>query len=82
MDRPATTMLRIGDWCVNPTAGQISRNGETTRLEARAMRLLLCLAEHAGEVVSTDHLLNHVWSEVNDRVADLVPRASVRCSRR
>ena len=28
------------------------------------MRLLLCLAEHAGEVVSIDDLLNHVWSEV------------------
>jgi len=28
------------------------------------MRLLLCLAEHAGEVVSIDHLLNQVWSDV------------------
>jgi len=28
------------------------------------MRLLLCLAEHAGEVVSIDELLNQVWSEV------------------
>ena len=29
------------------------------------MRLLLCLAEHAGEVVSVDALLNQVWSEVH-----------------
>jgi TolB-like protein/DNA-binding winged helix-turn-helix (wHTH) protein len=28
------------------------------------MRLLVCLAEHAGEVVSIDDLLNHVWSDV------------------
>lgn len=28
------------------------------------MRLLLCLAEHAGEVVSIEDLLNHVWSGV------------------
>ena len=28
------------------------------------MRLLLCLAEHAGEVVSIDDLLNQVWSGV------------------
>ena len=28
------------------------------------MRLLLCLAEHAGEVVSIDDLLSHVWSDV------------------
>lgn len=29
------------------------------------MRLLLCLAERAGEVVSIDDLLNQVWPEVN-----------------
>jgi transcriptional activator of cad operon len=28
------------------------------------MRLLLCLAEHAGEVVSIDDLLNQVWPDV------------------
>ena len=28
------------------------------------MRLLVCLAEHAGDVVSIDDLLNHVWSDV------------------
>jgi transcriptional activator of cad operon len=64
MEHPATRMLRIGDWCVDPASGQISRNGETTRVEVRTMRLLLCLAEHAGEVVSIDDLLNQVWSGV------------------
>ncbi len=64
MERPTATMLRIGDWCVNPTSGQISRDGESARVEARTMRLLLCLAEHAGEVVSIDDLLNQVWSDV------------------
>ncbi len=29
------------------------------------MRLLLCLTEHAGEVVSIDDLLSQVWSEVS-----------------
>jgi transcriptional activator of cad operon len=57
-------MLRIGDWCVNPAASEISRDGETARVEVRTMRLLLCLAEHAGEVVSIDDLLNQVWPEV------------------
>jgi TolB-like protein/DNA-binding winged helix-turn-helix (wHTH) protein len=57
-------MLRIGAWGVNPTAGQISRDGETARVEVRTMRLLLCLAEHAGEVVSIDDLLKQVWSDV------------------
>jgi hypothetical protein len=38
MERPPATMLRIGAWCVNPSSGQISRDGETARLEARTMR--------------------------------------------
>src|ERR1700727_973708 len=63
-ERPTTTMLRIGAWRVNPASGEISREGETARLEARSMRLLLCLAERAGEVVSIDELLSHVWPEV------------------
>jgi transcriptional activator of cad operon len=57
-------MLRIGDWCVNPTSGQISRDCETAQLEVRTLRLLLCLAEHGGEVVSIDDLLSQVWSGV------------------
>jgi transcriptional activator of cad operon len=64
MDRPTAIALRIGAWCVNPTSGQISRAGEIVRMEARTMRLLLCLAERAGEVVSIDDLLDQVWSGV------------------
>jgi TolB-like protein/DNA-binding winged helix-turn-helix (wHTH) protein len=58
------TTLRIGDWCVNPASGQISREGQSIRVEARTMRLLTCLADHAGEVVSIDDLLEQVWSGV------------------
>jgi TolB-like protein/DNA-binding winged helix-turn-helix (wHTH) protein len=57
-------MLRIGEWCVNPQTGQISRNAETARLEERSMRLLLCLAGRPGELVSIDDLLDQVWSGV------------------
>jgi transcriptional activator of cad operon len=64
MEGPSKTMLRVGAWCVNPATGEISRSGETLRLEARAMLLLLCLAEHAGEVVSIEELLSQVWSGV------------------
>lgn len=65
MERPTTTTLRIGAWRVDPKSGQISRNGETARVDVRTMRLLLCLAEHSGEVVSIDDLLSQVWSEVS-----------------
>jgi transcriptional activator of cad operon len=64
MDQPSGTSLRIGAWRVSPASGQISREGETVRVEARTLRLLLCLAEHAGEVVSIDDLLEQVWTGV------------------
>jgi transcriptional activator of cad operon len=64
MDQPSGASLRIGDWRVNPASGQISRQGQTVRVEARTMRLLLCLAERAGQVVSIDQLLEQVWSGV------------------
>jgi TolB-like protein/DNA-binding winged helix-turn-helix (wHTH) protein len=64
MEDRTTTTLRVGDWCVDPTSGEISRNGERARLEARTMRLLLCLAERVGEVVSINELLEQVWPGV------------------
>ena len=64
MEGPPNTILRIGAWRVNPATGEISGDRETLRLEARAMLLLRCLAERAGEVVSIDELLNRVWPGV------------------
>jgi len=64
MERPPTTRLLIGDWHVDPASGEVSRKGQTTRLEVRAMRLLLCLADHPGEVVSIEQLLDQGWAGV------------------
>jgi transcriptional activator of cad operon len=60
----AVSALRIGDFRVDPLTSQISQGARVVRLEARTMRLLLYLAQHAGEVVSIDDLLNHVWEGV------------------
>jgi len=62
MDRPPPIALRIGSWSVDPLTNQIARDGASVRLEARTMRLLLCLAEHAGETVTTNELMDRVWS--------------------
>lgn len=56
--------MHIGDWHIDPVAGRISRNGETVRVEARTLKLLLVLAQHPGETVSIDELLEEVWSGV------------------
>jgi len=59
-----TSKLRIGDWNADPDSGTIARNGETIRLEVRSMRLLMCLAERAGQVASIDELISNVWGGV------------------
>ena len=56
--------FRIGDWRVDPAIDEISRGGKTIKLEPRTMRVLGCLAEHAGQVVTVDQLLDTVWKDV------------------
>ena len=64
MENPSTSKLRIGDWRVDPAAGTIAQGENTMRLDVRSMRLLLRLADQAGNVVSIDDLINHVWAGV------------------
>jgi len=54
--------FRIGQWRVDPALDEISREGTTVKLEPRTMCVLICLAEHEGEVVSVDQLLDRVWT--------------------
>ena len=54
----------VGEFRVNPALDEVSREGVTTKLEPRTMRLLACLAEHAGQVLSVEQLLDLVWKDV------------------
>jgi adenylate cyclase len=56
--------LQIADLRVDPALDEICRAGHTIKLEPKAMQLLMCLAESAGEVVSVDELLDRVWKGV------------------
>ncbi len=64
MNETDSSALRIGAWRVDPALDEISKDGNTVKLERRAMQLLLCLAEHAGQVVSVEKLLDKVWAGV------------------
>src|SRR5882757_10902061 len=59
-----SSVLCVGDFRVDPALDEISRDGATVKLEPRTMRVLLCLAEHAGQVVSVHQLLDAVWKDV------------------
>ena len=84
MNGPNRTALRIGAWRVDPWLDEVSRDGEVVKLEPRTMRLLLCLAENAGQVVSVQELLDKVWADVivtPDSVYQSVATLRRRCIR-
>src|ERR1700735_1181088 len=58
------SLLRIADLRVDPTLDEICKDGHTTKLEPKAMQLLICLAARAGEVLSVEQLLDLVWKDV------------------
>ena len=64
MTSPAHPLLRIADLRVDPALDEICKDGQTIKLEPKAMQLLMCLAERPGEVVSVEQLLDRVWKDV------------------
>src|SRR6516225_10475145 len=56
--------FRLGQWRVDPALNEISRDGTSVKLEPRTMRVLVCLAERAGELVSVNQLLDTVWKDL------------------
>src|SRR5580765_3186539 len=53
--------MYVGDWLVDPTLCRISREGQSVRVRAKVMDLLMFLAARPGDVISKDALLNGVW---------------------
>lgn len=55
--------FKLGPWVVRPTLNSVSRNGDNTRLEPKAIEVLACLAQADGGVVSKDKLIADVWAD-------------------
>ncbi|HEY7098519.1 MAG TPA: tetratricopeptide repeat protein [Terriglobales bacterium] len=55
--------FKLGEWLVSPALNQIGTNGNSTRVEPKAMQVLVYLAEHPG-VVTKEQLISSVWPEV------------------
>jgi len=54
----------LGGWTVDPDALElIDDTGKHVRLEARTMRMLQLLHERGGEVVTTEEMLEQIWSD-------------------
>jgi transcriptional activator of cad operon len=64
MAQQRVSAWQIGEWVADPTDDTLARGTESLKLEPRMMRLLMCLAESAGAVVTQEQLLSEVWSGV------------------
>ncbi|MGD8440771.1 MAG: winged helix-turn-helix domain-containing protein [Holophagae bacterium] len=68
----------VGDQLVEPTLNRVVRDGSAVQISFKAMDLLICLAERAGEVVDKRELVDLVWqteyvadNTVTRRIAEL-----------
>ena len=55
--------FRLGPWLVQPSLNSVSRNDTSVHLTPKVMEVLVCLAEHAGEPVSKETLLQTIWPD-------------------
>jgi DNA-binding winged helix-turn-helix (wHTH) protein/TolB-like protein/Tfp pilus assembly protein PilF len=60
----AHSSMKVGDWMVEPDLNQLSAQGKAVKIEPKSMAVLVCLANHAGRVVSRETLLEEVWPGV------------------
>jgi two-component system OmpR family response regulator len=64
--------LRVGDLEMDLVARTASRAGRQIGLSPREFRLLAYLARHAGEVITRNLLLQHVWGLHFDPATNLI----------
>ena len=57
----AQTDLQFDGWTVNRVSGEMSHGGRTIRLPQQPLRILVELFDHAGEVVTREHLVKVLW---------------------
>ncbi|MCH1926237.1 winged helix-turn-helix domain-containing protein [Shewanella sp. C32] len=61
----AERIFFFGDWQVSPVANTLQQGRKKRQLEPKAMDVLCYLCEQAGEVVSSEQLLEHCWAGVD-----------------
>ncbi|MFY1637622.1 alpha/beta fold hydrolase [Solwaraspora sp. WMMB335] len=58
-----SSIYRFGPFELDPTGGQLCRNGQPVRLGSRTLALLCHLVEHRDRPVSSKELLRAVWGD-------------------
>ena len=55
------TDIKVGDLTIHPEAYTVTKRGENINLTHREFELLHYLAQHIGQVINREHLLQTVW---------------------
>ena len=55
--------LQFDGWTVDRVSGEVSRDGQTTRLHQQPLRILIELTDRAGEVVTREQLVKALWPQ-------------------
>jgi cholera toxin transcriptional activator len=55
------TLLRFGVFEADLAAGELRKNGARIRLQEQPFQVLAALLQHAGQVVTRDHLRETIW---------------------
>jgi len=65
-----TNLIKIANIHINTLEGKVYKNGEEITLTALEYRLLLIFANHLGQVLSRNQLLEQIWDVAGDFVND------------
>jgi adenylate cyclase len=75
-----TREFRVGEWLVEPDLNSITRADKKISVEPKVIEVLVCLADHHGEVLSKRQIMQAVWPDTF--VSDEVLRYSISELRR
>jgi len=72
--------FQVGPWLVRPDMNTIESEGEERFIEPKAMDVLVFLADHAGEVLAKERIINAIWPDAF--VTDDVLTHAIACLRK
>ena len=64
------TEIKIGEFALDPASGTFTVSGQAIPLTALERRLLACLMENSGRIVTRERLLDEIWDASGKTVND------------
>jgi DNA-binding response OmpR family regulator len=71
-DQQEPAVLRVGDVVLDPRTRRVAADGDTVDLSAREFTMLATFMRHAGQVLSREQLLSHVWGYDHDPGSNVI----------